>query len=189
MSQWLEFSHLTPVVRLVLLGVFAVLLVASTVSIALIKLKPQKNWSELRARIRTWWVIAGLVAGSLLLSPQAAIWFFALVSFLALKEFFSLIPTRRANQRLSLGLRCYSRPICVDCEPDKKYGMFIIFVPVYLFLLLPTRMILIGETKGFTGHRHGSMGIDGDRLFSVSCNLLVGSKYRRTSASHARVAR
>ena len=31
MSQWLQFAHLTPVVRLVLLGVFAVLLVASSV--------------------------------------------------------------------------------------------------------------------------------------------------------------
>ncbi|MEO8271040.1 MAG: 1-acyl-sn-glycerol-3-phosphate acyltransferase, partial [Aureliella sp.] len=30
-----------------------------------------------------------------------------------------------------------------------QYGMFIIFIPVYLFLFLPTRMILIGESKGF----------------------------------------
>ncbi len=148
MSQWLEFSHLTPVVRLVLLGVFAVLLVASAVSIALIKLKPQKNWSELRARIRTWWVIAGLVAGSLLLSPQAAIWFFALVSFLALKEFFSLIPTRRADRRVMFWAYA-AIPVQYAWIATGQYGMFIIFVPVYLFLLLPTRMILIGETKGF----------------------------------------
>ena len=148
MSQWLEFSHLTTVVRLVLLGVFAVLLVASAVSIALIKLKPQKNWSELRARIRTWWVIAGLVAGSLLLSPQAAIWFFALVSFLALKEFFSLIPTRRADRRVMFWAYA-AIPVQYAWIATGQYGMFIIFVPVYLFLLLPTRMILIGETKGF----------------------------------------
>lgn len=29
------------------------------------------------------------------------------------------------------------------------YGMFIIFIPIYLFLLLPMRMILVGETEGF----------------------------------------
>ena len=29
------------------------------------------------------------------------------------------------------------------------YGMFIIFVPVYLFLAVPMRMVLIGETTGF----------------------------------------
>src|SRR5699024_2271218 len=29
------------------------------------------------------------------------------------------------------------------------YGMFIIFIPVYMFLFLPIQMILIGENKGF----------------------------------------
>jgi phosphatidate cytidylyltransferase len=29
------------------------------------------------------------------------------------------------------------------------YGMFIVFIPVYAFLLLPMRMVLIGETEGF----------------------------------------
>lgn len=148
MSQWLEFAHLTPAVRLVLLGVFAVLLIASSVSIALIQLKPLKNWSELRARIRTWWVIAGLVAGSLLLSPQAAIWFFAFVSFLALKEYFSLIPTRRADRRVMFWAYA-AIPVQYAWIANGQYGMFIIFIPVYLFLWLPTRMILIGETKGF----------------------------------------
>ncbi len=148
MSQWLQFVHLTLAVRVVLLGVFTVLLVASAVSIALIKLKPHHDWSELRARIRTWWVIAGLVAGSLLLAPQAAIWFFAFVSFLALKEFFSLIPTRRADRRVMFWAYV-AIPIQYGWIASGQYGMFIIFIPVYLFLFLPTRMILIGETKGF----------------------------------------
>ncbi len=148
MSQWLQFVHLTLAVRVVLLGVFAALLIASGVSLALIKLKPNRNWSELRARIRTWWVIAGLVAGSLLLSPQTAIWFFAFVSFLALKEFFSLIPSRRADRRVMFWAYA-AIPIQYAWIATGQYGMFIIFIPVYLFLLLPTRMILIGETKGF----------------------------------------
>ena len=29
------------------------------------------------------------------------------------------------------------------------YGMFIVFIPVYMFLLLPVRMISIGQTEGF----------------------------------------
>jgi predicted CDP-diglyceride synthetase/phosphatidate cytidylyltransferase len=29
------------------------------------------------------------------------------------------------------------------------YGMFIIFIPVYIFLFVPMRMVLIGETQGF----------------------------------------
>ncbi len=148
MSQWLQFSHLAPVVRIVLLCIFAVLMVASMVSIGLMKWKPQSDWTELRARIRTWWVIAGLVAGSLLLSPQTAIFFFAFVSFLALKEYFSLIPTRRADRRVMFWAYA-SIPIQYGWIVFEQYGMFIIFIPVYLFLLLPSRMILIGETKGF----------------------------------------
>ncbi len=142
------FGHLTLEVRLVLLAVFAALVVASAISLLLVRLKPHRDWSELRARIRTWWVIAGLVAGALLLSPDAAIWFFALVSYLALKEFFSLIPTRRADRRV-LFWAYLAVPVQYLWVSMQWYGMFIIFVPVYLFLLLPTRMILIGETQGF----------------------------------------
>ena len=31
------------------------------------------------------------------------------------------------------------------------YGIFSVFIPVYVFLLLPMRMVLIGETRGFLG--------------------------------------
>ena len=93
-------------------------------------------------------MIAGLIAGSLLLSPATAIWFFAFVSFLALKEFFSLIPTRRADRRV-LFWAYVAVPVQYLWVSMQWYGMFIIFVPVYLFLLLPARMIIIGETKGF----------------------------------------
>lgn len=146
MNGW--FEHLTLEVRAVLVGVFVTLAIASLVSLALVKWQPNRDWSELRARIRTWWVIAGLIAGTLLLSPHAAIWFLAFVSFLALKEYFSLIPTRRADRRV-LFWAYLAIPIQYLWVAQNWYGMFIIFIPVYLFLLLPARMILIGETKGF----------------------------------------
>ncbi len=142
------FGHLTMEVRIVLLAVFALLAVASAVSILLKRRNPERDYRELRARVRTWWVIAGLVAGSLLLSPTTAIWFFAFVSFLALKEFLSLIPSRRADHRV-LFWAYLAIPFQFAWVANQWYGMFIIFIPVYLFLLLPTRMILIGETQGF----------------------------------------
>ncbi|TWT67381.1 phosphatidate cytidylyltransferase [Allorhodopirellula solitaria] len=141
-------THLSHEVRVVLLAVFAALLIASVVSIALAWTKPDRDWRELRARIRTWWVIAGLVAGSLLLSPSAAVWFFALVSFLALKEFFSLIPSRRTDRRVMFWAYA-AIPVQYAWVAQHWYGMFIVFIPVYLFLFLPTRLIMTGDTKGF----------------------------------------
>lgn len=142
------FGHLTLQVRVVLLAVFAMLALASVVSITLMRIRVDRDYTELRARVRTWWVIAGLVSGSLLLSPSVAIWFLAFVSFLALKEFLSLIPSRRADRRV-LFWAYVAIPIQFYWVASQWYGMFIIFIPVYLFLLLPTRMIMIGETKGF----------------------------------------
>lgn len=141
-------GHLSNEVRIVLLGVFAALLIASAVSIGLVRAKPDRDWRELRARIRTWWVIAGFVAGSLLLSPSAAVWFFALVSYLALKEFFSLIPSRRTDRRVMFWAYA-AIPVQYAWVAQQWYGMFIVFIPVYLFIFLPSRMILIGDTKGF----------------------------------------
>ncbi len=142
------FAHLTMEVRLVLLAVFVILAVCSVLSIALVRLRPDCDYRQVRARVRTWWVIAGLVAGSLLLSPMAAIWFFAFVSFLALKEYLSLIPSRRADRRV-LFWAYAAIPAQFVWVTGQWYGMFIVFIPIYLFMWLPTRMVMIGEMQGF----------------------------------------
>jgi phosphatidate cytidylyltransferase len=67
---------------------------------------------------------------------------------LALKEYLSLIPTRRADRRV-LFWAYAAIPLQYYWVHLEWYGMFIIFIPVYLFLLLPMRMVMIGETKEF----------------------------------------
>lgn len=131
-----------------LAGVFALLLLATLITQMLSLTYPDKNYTELKQRIQSWWVIALLFTISLLLSPGAAIVFFAFVSFLALKEYLSLIPTRRADRRvlfwayLGIILQYY-------WIYSRWYGMFLIFVPVYMFLFLPMRMVILGEIQGF----------------------------------------
>jgi len=70
------------------------------------------------------------------------------VSFLALKEYLSLIPTRRAD-RIVLFWAYLAIPIQYVWIDMRWYGMFIVFLPVFVFLLLPLQMVLIGETSGF----------------------------------------
>jgi phosphatidate cytidylyltransferase len=85
---------------------------------------------------------------AMLLSRNVSLVFFALISFLALKEYFSIIPTRRADRRILFWVYA-AIPVQYYWIATEWYGMFIIFIPVYMFLYLPLRMVIIGDTKDF----------------------------------------
>jgi phosphatidate cytidylyltransferase len=92
---------------------------------------------------------------------------FAFASFLAFKEYLSLIPTRRADRRV-LFWAYLAIPVQYVWIHVGWYGMFVIWIPVYAFLFLPMRMVLAGRTEGFlrsAGTIHwGLMGT----VFSIS---------------------
>lgn len=135
-------SHLEPSVLWTAAGVFAVLTAASLLSVV------RSGGGELRARIRSWWIMAGIFAFAMLLGHTAMLLFLGLVSFLALKEYLSLIPTRRAD-RTVLFWAYLAIPIQYYWVGSEWYGMFAIFIPVYMFLFLPLPMLIKGETEGF----------------------------------------
>ncbi len=142
------FAALTANAAAFLAGIFAMLLIASGVVYLLRRAHPERDYGELAARVRSWWVMAGIFAAAMALSPTLSLIFLGFVSFLALKEYLSLIPTRRADRRV-LFWAYLAIPVQFWWVAIGWYGMFIIFIPVYLFLLLPLRMVLIGETAGF----------------------------------------
>ncbi len=133
---------------LIMLTVLALLVVASLFRLIIEKNHPEKDYTELRQRIQSWWWMIGILFACMSLGTQYTIILFAFISFLALKEFLSIVPTRQADRRiifwayLSIPLQYYFVSI-------QWYGMFIIFIPIYIFLFLPMRMVLTGETKGF----------------------------------------
>ena len=129
-------------------GVFAILVVASIVVFALTKARPARDYGELRARISSWWVMVTVLSVAIVLSPVVSVAFLGFVSFLALKEYFSLIPTRRADRRV-LFWAYLAIPLQFYWIGIEWYGMFIIFVPVYMFLFLPLAMLMTGQTEGF----------------------------------------
>lgn len=125
------------------------LLISGTVIIALKHwLKPGKDDHELWLRMRSWWVMAGLFILAIAVNREFSVLFFALVSFLALKEYFSIIPTRRADRRV-LFWAYLAIPVQYLWVWQAWYGMFIIFIPVYMFLFMPFRMVIEGEAQGF----------------------------------------
>lgn len=129
-------------------GVFAILVVASIVVFAMVRARPARDYGELKARISSWWVMVTVLAVAIVLSPLVSVAFLGFISFLALKEYFSLIPTRRADRRV-LFWAYLAIPIQFYWIGIEWYGMFIIFVPVYMFLLLPLALLLTGQTDGF----------------------------------------
>ena len=141
------FENIDPALIWAFAAIYTVLLFASTI-ICILKMKGAKSSEELVARVKTWWIISVILTVVVFAGRTASIVFFAFISFLALKEYFSLISTRRADRRV-LFWAYLSIPIQFYWIYLEWYGMFVIFIPVYMFLFLPLRMILIGETERF----------------------------------------
>lgn len=126
----------------------AVLIIASLISITLKFKNPARDYSNLRQRIKSWrWMIAFIFL-ALLFGKKSSLIFFGFLSFLALKEFCSIVDLRQADRRV-LFWAYLTIPIQYYFVYIGWYGMFIIFIPVYAFLFLPIRMVLIGQTQGF----------------------------------------
>ena len=144
----MELINISHTLLLSLAGLFTLLLTATGIVWFLDYKNPQKDHTELKQRVKSWWVMVTVFSTALTVSEKVSLAMFGLISFLGLKEYFSLIPTRRADRRV-LFWAYMSIPLQYYWVAIGWYGMFIIFIPVYMFLLLPTRMILIGETKRF----------------------------------------
>lgn len=129
-------------------GIFGALALASLISYVMARRAPDGSLGELRQRVRSWWVMTAVFAVALVLNRNLSLVFFAFVSFLALKEYLSLIPTRRSDRRV-LFWAYLAIPFQYWWIATEWYGMFIIFIPVYVFLFLPMRMVMIGETHEF----------------------------------------
>lgn len=135
----------------VILGVAALvaaLAVASIIVAWLVQRHPQHSYRELVLRVRTWWIILAVFVVAVAFDRTVGIVIFAFISFLAFKEFLTLLPTRRADYRVLLWAYL-AIPIQYYWVGIAWYGLFIIFIPVFVFLFLPMRMVMIGDTNGF----------------------------------------
>lgn len=110
-------------------------------------LKSKSDFSELAKRIRSWWLMAGFFFLSLIVHPEASIVLFAVTSFLALKEYFTLIHTRIEDHRV-LFWAFLSIPVQFWLVKIHWWAVFVIFIPVYMFLFIPIRLVMTGKTAG-----------------------------------------
>ena len=129
-------------------GIFGILILATLIIWILKKKVNQKTYLELSQRIRSWWIMATVFTVAMVLNRNVSLVFFGLISFLALKEYLTIIPTRKSD-RYVLFLTFLSIPFQYFWVAIEWYGLFIIFIPVYMFLFLPLHMVIIGDTKEF----------------------------------------
>jgi phosphatidate cytidylyltransferase len=140
--------HLSREVTWVLAGIAGLLVVATLVAGLLKRRRPQQDYSELTQRIHAWWVMVAIFAVALGLGPRWSIGFFAFVSFLALKEYLSLIPTRRSDRRV-LFWAYLSIPVQYWWIARGDFAMFTLFIPVWGLFIVSTRLVLVQETRDF----------------------------------------
>lgn len=142
------FSNLKPNLFIAISSIYGLLMIAELVLFGIKTKYKNSDFSELRARIRSWWIMVTIFTVALTINRTLSLIFLGIVSFLALKEYFSIIPTRRADRRVIL-LAYLTIPLQYYFAAIGWYGMFVIFIPVYMFIIIPCRMILVGETKNF----------------------------------------
>jgi phosphatidate cytidylyltransferase len=133
--------------------VLAILVLSSAIGYAL-SLKVQSESAlatvrNLNARIRAWWIMVMIFGLALATGGAGSIILFCLTSFLALREFITLTPTRRGDHRSLFWVFFVITPLQYWLLWINWYGLFIILIPVYGFLFIPARNAIAGDCERF----------------------------------------
>lgn len=136
-----------------LFGIFTgILIFASTVGYILKQRSlPQASpvIDNLNARINAWWIMVMVLGSAILLGNLAFIILFAFISLFALREFVSLLPTRRGDYFPLLVSFYFVIPYQYYLIYTDWYGLYSIFIPLYVFLLIPIASLKQEDTTHF----------------------------------------
>ncbi|WP_078550151.1 phosphatidate cytidylyltransferase [Litchfieldia alkalitelluris] len=130
------------------LVIFLGLLVVSILFSIIKKSQPNKDFSSLSLRVKTWWGMFVIFVFATLFNPLVSLISLMVLCFFALKEYFSMMKTRKVDRRAFLWAYL-SIPVQFYWIYIEWYGMFIVFIPIYVFLFLPLPRIL--GRKGTVG--------------------------------------
>ena len=120
-------------------GVLALLVVSSLIgwllSLRVTSDQGKATVQNLNARIRAWWMMVAVFGLAMATGGIGSVILFALTSFLALREFITLTPTRLGDHRTLFWVFSSSCRLQYYLIAIKWYGLFSIMIPVYAFLL------------------------------------------------------
>jgi phosphatidate cytidylyltransferase len=134
-------------------GLLALLVVGSSVAAILVRRTPpgpaRATVENLAARMRAWWVMCGIFGLTLFVGRVGSLVLFGLLSFLALREFITLAPTRRADHRTLFWAFFLLTPLQYWLIGIEWYGLFAVMIPVYAFLFIAARVAAAGDTEQY----------------------------------------
>ena len=134
-------------------GLIITLIIASSIGYGL-KFKvgfstPHAVIDNLNARINAWWVMILIIFAAAALGFYGVIGLFFVISFMALREFLSLLYIRRGDHLALAACFYIILPLQYFLVAIDWFSMFTIFIPVYGFLFLPILSALLGDTTHF----------------------------------------
>ena len=139
--------NMHPDLLLVIAIIFGILVFATLLFSILGRFTNVKGVEELKARTRSWWIMATLFIAAAVIDRRISYIAIALLSFMAFRELYAFLGFRQSDRR-AIFWAFLSIPIQYYLAYVGWYGAYIIFIPVVMFLLLPLRFILKGDTKG-----------------------------------------
>src|SRR5215210_2890604 len=135
------------------IGVAAVLIIASVLGYVLHRRfgteGPNPTIDNLNSRIKAWWAMVALLGVAFAFGRTGIILLFALTSLAALREFITLAPTRRGDHAALAVAFFVVLPLQYYLVWIDWYGLYSVFIPVYVFLLLAAIAALRQDTKDF----------------------------------------
>ena len=155
MNHFLRNLTPTQQVAALFIIVFGILATASTTAFLMSLRQPghdearHEELQDLRRLLGTSWFMAIVFWIAWVLGAGVATALFALLSFLALREFITLSPTRRGDHRSLLLAFFAVLPIQFWLVVTRRFDLFTVFIPVYVFFALPLASALAGDAQHF----------------------------------------
>ena len=109
----------------------------------------QQRHGRFARDLRAVWIGAMLFWFAWMSGPVGATLLFGIVSFLALREFITLMHTRRGDHRGLLLAFFVVLPLQFVLAGGRWFDLFTVFIPVYVFLAIPVVSALAGDPGRF----------------------------------------
>ncbi|NEN76180.1 phosphatidate cytidylyltransferase [Pelistega sp. NLN82] len=132
-----------------LFGLLVILSACSLLGYYLPKTKYARVAPRLNQRLNLWWVMVIVLFICFIFGEVITLILFTVISFLALREFLTITPTERSDYWALILCFYIAIPLQYILIGTDWYSLFVIWLPVMGFIVLPTVLVLFGDADKF----------------------------------------